>query len=216
MSDLFLQIDQYIDGLFVGRDPILQAALEASVAAGMPQIHISANQGKLLYLLAKLTGARRILELGTLAGYSTIWLARALPTGGHLTTLEFSAKHAEIARQNIERAGLGDRVEIQVGAALELLPGLSRPFDLVFIDADKENYPQYLDWSLKLTRPGSLILADNVIRAGKVLDPNHEDPNAQGARAFNAQLAADPRVEAVIQQQIGAKGHDGLAIARVR
>lgn len=216
MSDLFLQVDQYIDNLFAPKDPVLQAALDASLAAGMPQIHISANQGKLLYLLAKLTGARRILELGTLAGYSAIWLARALPSGGHLTTLEFSPKHAEVARQNLERAGLADRVEIQVGAALDLLPALSRPYDLVFIDADKANYPHYLDWCLKLTRSGSLILADNVIRAGKVLDPDHADPNAQGARAFNAQLAADPRLEAVILQQVGPKGHDGLAIARVR
>lgn len=216
MNDLFLSIDRYIDGLFVGVDPILQAAIDDSAAAGLPQIHVSANQGKLLYLLAKLTGARRILELGTLAGYSTIWLARALPAGGHLTTLEYSPVHAEVARKNIDRAGLLDRVEIRVGAALDTLPQLARPYDLVFLDADKVSYPQYLDWALKLTRSGSLILADNVIRGGKVLDANHEDANVQGARTFNELLAADPRVEAVLMQQVGPKGHDGLAIARVR
>lgn len=219
-NDLFERVDAYIDGLFAPSDAMLDGAVARSRAAEMPEIQISAGQGKLLYLLAKLIGARRILELGTLAGYSTIWLARALPPGGRVVTMEFSAAHAEVARQNFAAAGLVDRIEVIVGAALESLPGLvarREPlFDMVFIDADKNNYPAYLDLVVPLTRPGGLILADNVIRSGKVLVAGSTDAQVAGAAAFNSKLAADARLEAIVLQQVGVKGHDGLAMGRVR
>lgn len=219
-QDLFAAIDQYIDALFVPADPTLDAVIQSTIDARMPQIQISPGQGRLLYLLAKLCGARRILELGTLAGYSTIWLGRALPADGKLVSLEFSPAHAQVARANLARAGLADRTEVLVGPALDGLAQLvargEPPFDLVFIDADKPNYPAYLDWSLRLARPGAMILADNVVRGAGMLDPSTSDASAQAARAFNAALAANPRVEAIVLQQIGARGHDGLAIARVR
>lgn len=219
-AKLFEAVEAYVDGLFVGDDETLRATLRAAADAGLPEIQIAAGQGKLLYLLAKLCGARRILELGTLAGYSTIWLARALPAGGQLVTLEYSPHHAAVARSNLERAGVGTQVELLVGAALDSLAQLAArgeaPFDMVFIDADKGNYPAYLSWSLRLTRPGALIIADNVVREGKVLAPGADDESAAAARAFNAALAAEPRVEAIVVQQVGAKGHDGMAIARVR
>ena len=219
-NDLFERVDAYIDGLFAPSDAMLDGAVARSRAAEMPEIQISAGQGKLLYLLAKLIGARRILELGTLAGYSTIWLARALPPGGRVVTMEFSAAHAEVARQNFAAAGLVDRIEVIVGAALESLPGLvarREPlFDMVFIDADKNNYPAYLDLVVPLTRPGGLILADNVIRGGKVLVAGSTDAQVAGAAAFNSKLAADARLEAIVLQQVGVKGHDGLAMGRVR
>lgn len=219
MSDIFNDIDTYFADLFVGEDAVLDAAMADAKAAGLPDIAISATQGKFLYLLAKVTGARRILEFGTLAGYSTIWLARALPEDGQLVTLEYDPAHAKVAEGNLARAGLGDRCEVIVGAALETLPAYEArgeaPFDLVFLDADKVNYPAYLDWSVKLARPGALILADNVVRNGRVLDPAG-DENAQGAAEFNAKLAAHPRLEAIAIQQVGPKGHDGLALARVR
>lgn len=211
-------VDGYIEALFHEHDPILESALKASDDAGLPEIQISPSQGRFLYLLAKLIGARRILEIGTLGGYSTIWLARALPTGGRLVTLEYEDKHAEVARRNIAHANVDDKVEVRVGAALETLPELQGEalFDLVFIDADKNNYPGYLDWALKLTRPGGLILADNVVREGNVIDLNSDDPNVVGVREFNEKLSKDPRVEAVIMQVVGTKGYDGLALARVR
>jgi predicted O-methyltransferase YrrM len=219
-ADLFTAVDRYIDDLFAVDDQALKAALEQSKAAGLPEIQISASQGKFLYLLAKMVGARRILELGTLGGYSTIWLARALSQGGKLTTLEYEPRHAQAAAANIARAGLADKVEVVVGAALETLPGVveraDAPFDLVFIDADKVNYSNYFAMIMKGVRSGSLILADNVIRKGAVLSPQAGDPMAAAARAFNAMLAADDRVEAVVLQQVGVKGHDGLAMARVR
>jgi predicted O-methyltransferase YrrM len=219
-TELFTDVDRYIDGLFVPPDRALDEAIRSSVAAGLPQIHVSPAQGKLLYLLARLAGAQRILELGTLAGYSTIWLARALPPDGRLLSLEVNGQHAALARTNLARAGVGDRVEVLVGPALETLARLVErrepPFDLVFIDADKPNYPGYLEWALRLTRPGSLILADNVVRAGAVLSTGTTDDNAVGARTFNAALAADPRVDATILQLVGSKGHDGLAIALVK
>lgn len=219
-DDLYLQVDRYLDGLFVGDDPELEAALKAADAAGMPQIQVSAALGKLLYLLARLCGARRILEFGTLAGYSSIWLARALPNDGKLVTLEFDAKHAQVARTSIAHTGLGTRVEVLEGAALETLPLLAArseaPFDMIFIDADKINYPAYLDWSVRLARPGALIVADNVVRAGAVLNPPPGDDSARGARAFNRQLADDARLEAVVLQMVGSKGHDGIAVARVK
>ncbi len=217
---LFETIDRYIDDLFVPAHPVLDEALRAAEAAGLPDIQVSPGQGKLLYLLAKLCGARRILEVGTLAGYSTIWLGRALPDGGRLITLEFDPAHADVARGNLARAGLTDRTEVLTGPALETLPILQErgeaAFDMVFLDADKANYTAYLGWSLRLLRPGGLILADNVIRGGAVLDPDPTDESALGARAFNAALAAEPRLESIAFQQIGAKGHDGLAMAIVR
>lgn len=219
-EDLFVAVERYIEALFAPSDPVLDAALQSASEARLPQIQISATHGKLLHVLARLCGARRILELGTLAGYSTIWLGRALPEDGRLISLEADPVHAEIARRNLSAAGLSNRVEVVVGKALETLPQLAErseaPFDMVFIDADKENYPAYLDWSLRLTRPGGLIVADNVIRAGKVLDPANHDSSAQGAHDFNATLAADPRAEAIVLQQVGLKGHDGLALAIVK
>ena len=219
-DDLFVTLDHYIDGLFAPEDPVLTAALADADAAGLPAIQVSAGQGKLLYLLAKLAGARRILELGTLGGYSTIWLARALPPDGRLVTLEFEPKHARVATANLARAGLADQVEVVVGVALETLPGVidraDAPFDVVFLDADKVNYPAYFAEFMRAVRPGTLILADNVIRAGTVLHPTDNDPSSGGAARFNEMIATDPRLEAVIIQQVGVKGHDGLAIARVK
>lgn len=219
-QELFSAVDRYIDSLFVPHDSVLETVIRSSIAADMPQIHISPSQGKLLYLLAKLIGAKRILELGTLAGYSTIWLGRALPPDGNLITLEFSPKHAAVAARNIADAGLANNVRIITGPASASLDQLASsnepPFDLVFIDADKPGYTEYLRKVLPLMRPGALLLADNVIREGQVLDPATNDASALGARAFNEALAAEPRVEAVIVQQIGIKGHDGMAIAVVR
>jgi len=219
-ENLLLRLDAYIDGLFVDDDPALDPALADMKAGGLPDIQVSAGQGKLLYLLAEIAGAARILEIGTLGGYSTIWLARALSAGGRLVTLEYDPHHGDVAVANIARAGLADKVEVVVGAALETLPGVAEradaPFDLVFFDADKNNYVRYLDWSLKLTRPGGLIVADNVIRAGKVLEPEKFDESAVGAARFNEALATEPKLEAIAFQQFGVKGHDGLAIARVR
>ena len=198
----------------------MKAALRDARAAGLPEIQVSAAQAKFLYLMAKLVGARRILELGTLGGYSTIWLARALPDDGRLTTLEVDPKHAEVARLNVARAGLSDRVDVVVGPALRTLPAVlaadQTPFDVVFMDADKLSYPAYFTLFMPHLRRGSLILADNVIRGGRVLAASPDDEQAAGARAFNAMIAADPRLEAVILQQVGIKGHDGLAVARVR
>jgi predicted O-methyltransferase YrrM len=212
-------VDRYLTDLLVPPDPALEAALQASAAAGLPPINVSPNQGKLLHLLARLQGARTILEIGTLGGYSTIWLARALPAGGRLVTLEADAKHAEVARANLARAGLADVVELRLGPALETLPQLAAdgrgPFDLIFIDADKPSYPDYLAWALRLSRRGSLIVADNVVRKGAVLDPASDDPRVQGARRFNELLAAEPRVSATAIQTVGSKGYDGFALALV-
>lgn len=196
-------------------DEALEAALKASEEAGLPAIQVAPTQGKLLQILARSVGARRILEIGTLGAYSTIWLARALPEGGRLVTLEAEPKHAEVARANLARAGLAAVVEVRVGPAIESLPGLEsgEPFDLVFIDADKPAYPGYLEWSVRLTRPGALIIADNVVRNGAVADPTSSDANVQGIRRFNELLAASKQVEATILQTVGVKGYDGLAIA---
>jgi predicted O-methyltransferase YrrM len=219
-DELLTRVDRYIDALFAGEDANLAAALARSRAAGLPDIQISAGQGKFLYLLAKIAGARRILELGTLGGYSTIWLARALPPDGQLVTLEYQPRHAEVARANLAGAGVAHKVEIVVGPALDTLPGVieraGAPFDLVFLDADKVNYSNYLRLVMGAVRSGSVILADNVVRRGTVVDPAPADESAAAARDFNAVLAADDRLEAVILQQVGVKGHDGLAIARVR
>jgi predicted O-methyltransferase YrrM len=212
-------VDHYLAGLFVPPDPALDAALQASTAAGLPSIHVSPTQGKLLGLLAQVHGARAILEIGTLGGYSTIWLARALPAGGRLVTLEADPKHADVARANLARAGLAGVVELRLGPALETLPQLATegrgPFDLIFIDADKQSYPAYLTWALTLSRRGSLIIADNVVRNGAVVDAGSIDPVIQGVRRFNELLAAEPRVSATAIQTVGSKGYDGFAIALV-
>ncbi|MEW2488348.1 O-methyltransferase [Streptomyces sp. NPDC048411] len=213
------EVDDYFNGLLVGPDEALDAAVEVSNKAGLPAIQAAANQGKLLNLLARLQGARAVLEIGTLGGYSTIWLARALPEGGRVVTLEFDPECAEVARGNIERAGLADVVEIRVGRALETLPELAEegygPFDVVFIDADKPSNPDYLAWSLKLTRPGSLIVADNVVRDGEVVDADSTDPKVQGMRRFTELVAAEPMLSATALQIVGAKGYDGLLMALV-
>lgn len=205
--------------LLVPSDEALDAALDASAAAGLPAIQVSASQGKLLHLLARMQGARAILEIGTLGGYSTIWLARALPEGGRLVTLESEPRHAEVALANVARAGLADVVDLRLGPALETLPRLESeglgPFDLVFIDADKEGYPTYFDWSVRLSRQGTLIVADNVIRAGGVVDPDTDDARVLGVRRFNELVAADPRVSATAVQTVGSKGHDGFTLALV-
>jgi len=212
-------VDRYLTGLFVPPDSALNAALEASAAAGLPAINVSPNQGKLLLLLAQAQGARRVLEIGTLGGYSTIWLARALPADGRLITLEADPKHAEVARANIARAGLAGVVDLRLGRALDTLPQLAAegrgPFDLIFIDADKPSYPDYLTWGLKLSRRGSLIIADNVVRKGAVIDAASGDADVQGVRRFNELLAAEPRVSATAIQTVGSKGYDGFAIGRV-
>ena len=212
-------VDRYIGDLFVGRDAALETALEASAAAGLPSIAVAPHEGKLLMLLAQAIGARKILEIGTLGGYSTIWLARALPNEGQLITLEFDPKHADVARVNIARAGLASVVELRIGRALDTLPKIEAeglgPFDLIFIDADKENYPDYLRWSLKLSRRGTLIVADNVVRDGKVVDADSSDELVQGVRRFNELVAAEPRLSATALQTVGRKGYDGMAIALV-
>jgi predicted O-methyltransferase YrrM len=208
-------VDGYYSGLLVGPDAALDAALEASDAAGLPQIAVSANQGKMLHLIARVRGARRILEIGTLGGYSTIWLARALPADGRLVTLEYEAKHAEVARANLARAGLADRVDVLVGAALDTLPTLEGPFDLVFIDADKPNNPDYFRAALGLCRPGSVIVVDNVVRGGRVADPSNTDPGVVGSRALAELMAAEPTVDATMLQTVGTKGYDGFALALV-
>ncbi|MCX5111952.1 O-methyltransferase [Streptomyces sp. NBC_00378] len=213
------EVDDYFNGLLVGPDEALDAAVEASDGAGLPAIQVAANQGKLLNLLARLQGARTVLEIGTLGGYSTIWLARALPEGGKVVTLEADPAYAEVARANIERAGLADVVEIRVGRALDTLPELAAqgygPFDVVFIDADKPSNPDYLAWSLKLTRPGSLIVADNVVRDGEVVDGESDDPKVQGVRRFTELVAAEPTLTATALQTVGSKGYDGLMMALV-
>jgi predicted O-methyltransferase YrrM len=212
-------VDRYLTDLFVPVDPALDEALRASAAAGLPSIHVAPNQGKLLSLLAQVGGARRILEIGTLGGYSTIWLARALPRGGRLITLESEPAHAEVARANIERAGLSGVIDLRLGPAAQtlaqLVAGGAEPFDLIFIDADKPSHPEYLTWALRLSRRGTLIVADNIVREGAVADPASEDPRVQAARLFNERLAAEPRVLATAVQTVGSKGYDGFAIALV-
>jgi predicted O-methyltransferase YrrM len=218
-QDQWSAVDSYLTDLLVQPEPALGAALMASAGAGLPAIAVSAPQGKLLMLLAKMLGARRILEIGTLGGYSTIWMARALAPGGRLVTLESNAQHAEVARRNVEHAGLGGVVELLLGPALETLPKLVAegrgPFDLIFIDADKPNIPDYFAWSLKLARKGSVIVVDNVVRDGAVVDAATTDVNVQGVRRFNDVVAAEPRVSATTIQTVGSKGYDGFTLAVV-
>jgi predicted O-methyltransferase YrrM len=217
--DRWTAVDRYVADLFEPPDDGLDAALAASQVAGLPAIHVSPSQGRMLHLLARAMGARRVLEIGTLGGYSTIWLARALPPGGRVVTLEAEATHADVARANFARAGLADVIDLRLGPALDTLPRLvetSRgPFDLIFIDAYKPEYADYLTWSLQLSRPGTLIIADNIVRDGAVADASSQDVNVQGVRRFNERLAAEPRVSATIVQTVGSKGYDGFAMAVV-
>ena len=217
-DQLWAAVDRYITALVVQPDPALDAALDAATHAGLPQISVTAGEGKLLQLLARIRGARNILEVGTLGGYSTIWMARALPPGGRLVTLESEPLHASVARANIARAGLGAVVDVRVGLALDALPLLaqeSRRFDLIFIDADKANIPAYFDWAVKLSTPGAIIVVDNVIRDGRVIDDASEDASIRGVRQFNELLASDTRVSATTIQTVGSKGYDGFALAVV-
>jgi len=212
-------VDRYHTDLLVRPDAVLDAAVQASAAAGLPSISVTPSQGKLLYLLAKMQGARKILEIGTLGGYSTIWLARALPDSGRLITLEADPRHAEIARANIARAGLANVVTVRLSLVMETLPQLAAegqgPFDMIFIDADKENIPEYFTWALRLSRQGSLIIVDNVVRNGAVADPASKDASVLGVRRFNEQLAAELRVSATVMQTVGSKGYDGFTLALV-
>jgi predicted O-methyltransferase YrrM len=224
-QELWTAVDAYIDEHLVGDDAVLAAALAASDAAGLPPIAVTPSQGKLLALLVRIHGARSILELGTLGAYSTIWLARALAPGGRLMTLEANPRYAEVARANIAAAGLRETVELRVGPALASLPELlargAGPYDMVFIDADKKNNPGYLEWALKLSRPGAVIITDNVVRGGAILhagagDSHADEETVRGIRRFYDMLAAEPRLEATAIQTVGAKGHDGFVLALVR
>jgi predicted O-methyltransferase YrrM len=212
-------VDHYLDDVLVGHDAALDAALRESAEAALPPINVAPTQGKLLNLLARSIGARSILEIGTLGGYSTIWLARALPADGRLISLEIDRRHAEVARANIARAGLEQRVEVRVGRALDALAQLGEqaagPFDLFFIDADKPNIPAYFSWALRLARPGSLIVVDNVVRDGAVIEADSADASVQGVRRLNELMASEPRVAATVIQTVGVKGYDGFALALV-
>lgn len=218
-TKLFEAVDEYISDLFEHEDSSLAATEQSIKESNIPSISISPNQGKFLQMLARLNNAKKILEIGTLVGYSTIWLARALPKTGKLITLEYETLHAQVAQKNIDRAGLNSVVEIRIGKGLDLLPKLveegAGPFDMIFIDADKPPYKEYFDWSLKLSRPGTLIVADNVIREGKVLDEKSSDEMVSGVKRFNAALSVNPAVTATIIQTVGSKEHDGMALAIV-
>ncbi|HEX4586200.1 MAG TPA: O-methyltransferase [Burkholderiaceae bacterium] len=218
-QETWTAVDRYLDEVLVGHDAALDGALRASVEAGLPAINVAPTQGKLLNLLARVLGARTILEIGTLGGYSTIWMARALPADGRLVTLEIDPKHADVARANIARAGLARQVELRQGRALDTLAQLGAeaagPFDLTFIDADKPNIPAYFRWALQLSRPGSLIVVDNVVREGAVIEDGSADASVQGVRRLNELLASEPRVSATTIQTVGAKGYDGFALALV-
>lgn len=215
-QEVWTAVDEYINGLLVPSDAVLDAALASSAAASLPTIQVSPPQGKMLHVLARLVGARNILEIGTLGGYSTIWLARALPSGGRVLTLEANPKHAEVARANFVRAGLTNVIELRLGKALDLLPQVASegrgPFDLIFIDANKSNMAEYFEWAVKLSHRGSVILADNVIRHGGVIDATSDDADIQGVRRFTERLAADSRVSATAIQTVGSKGYDGFAL----
>lgn len=218
-QELWVDVDRYFSERLITPDAALDAALEANRQAELPAIDVTPLQGKFLELLVRITGARRILELGTLGGYSTLWLARALAAGGVVVTLELEEKHAAIARANLERGGMMDRVDLRVGRAADLLRAMvaehAAPFDLIFIDADKSGYPEYLDLSLKLTRPGTVLVSDNVVREGRVVEPDNPDPHIQGVRRFTDLVAAEPRLAATVLQTVGSKGYDGFALAVV-
>jgi predicted O-methyltransferase YrrM len=218
-QELWTAVDRYMAANLVPPDPVLDETLQANARAGLPAIDVTPTQGKLLHLLARIQGAKRILEIGTLGGYSTIWLARALPPDGKLITLEVDPKHAEVALANIRRAQLLSIVDLRVGPALQSLSQLHSegvgPFDLIFIDADKPNNPAYLDWALRFSRPGTIVIGDNVVRNGGVIDPDSTDPSIQSTRSFIEKLASDPRLEATAIQMVGSKGYDGFALALV-
>lgn len=218
-EQIWSDVERYVNELVVQPDAVLDAALDAATAAGLPQISVTAGEGKLLHLLALIRGANRILEIGTLAAYSTIWLARALPRGGKLVTLESDPAHAAVARANIARAGLGDAVDLRLGMAADTLPVLAREgqkFDLTFIDADKATIPHYFEWAMRLSNPGALIIVDNVIRDGKVIDEASEDASIRGVRRFNEMLSTEKRVSATTIQTVGSKGYDGFTLAVLR
>ena len=218
-SDLWSEVDAYIQDRLVPEDEALRAALAASAAAGLPAIAVSAAQGKMLHLLVRVTRSMRVLEIGTLGGYSTIWLARGLPPGGRLTTLEIDRRHANVALENLKRAGLDAVVDIRIGAALDLLPALERelagPFDLVFIDADKSNNPSYIEWAVRLGRPGTLLIVDNVVRKGAILDAASADTDILGTRRAYELVGSHPQLAATVVQTVGTKGHDGFMMAIV-
>ena len=208
-------VDDYIAGTLLPADPVLDDALAAIDEAGLPPISVTPAQGKLLNLLARVHGARSVLEIGTLGGYSTIWLARALPAGGRLVTLEADPTHAQVAESNLDAAGFGEVVEVKVGPALDTLPTLQGPFDLVFVDADKVNNPAYFEWALRLSRPGTVIVVDNVVRGGAIADDGSTDPAVVGTRRMHEMIAAEPRVEATAVQTVGSKGYDGFTLVLV-
>ena len=215
MTRAWEDVEDYLARNVVKPEPVFDEVRQASAAAGLPDIAVTAAEGKQMELMARMAGARRILEIGTLGGYSTIWLARALPDGGNLVTLEFNPKHAEVARGNIARAGFADRVEVKTGAALDLLPKLQGPFDFFFIDANKDGYPEYFRWALKLSRPGSVMVFDNVVRNGKLLDEGSTDALVQGVRGLVEAIVGEPRVSATAIQTVGRKGYDGYVVAMV-
>lgn len=219
MKDLWMEVDRYLGDLLAPSDDALDAALNANLHSGLPAIDVPRLLGKFLALMVTISGARRVLEIGALGGYSTIWLARALPKGGRIVSLELSPRHVEVACTNLQHAGVLDRVDMRVGRANDSLAALvaegAGPFDLIFIDADKASYPEYLEWSLKLSRPGTVVIADNVVRDGKVIEPENPDPNIQGVRRFTELLAAEPRLSATALQTVGSKGYDGIAVAVV-
>ena len=212
---LWSEVDEYFAETLIPSDPALDATLANSAAAGLPSIAVTPHQGKLLNLLARMSGAKSILEVGTLGGYSTIWLARALGAGGRLVTLEADPKHAEVARANIDAAGLGEVVEVKLGRAIDTLPTVEGPFDLVFIDADKPSNADYFEWALRLTKPGAVIVVDNVVREGRVIQTDSGDAAVEGSRRVTELVAAEPRVDATALQTVGAKGYDGFIIALV-
>jgi predicted O-methyltransferase YrrM len=217
-QETWTAVDRYFADALLEDDPVLAGALQRSADANLPAINVSPTQGKLLHLLAKIQGAKRILEIGTLGGYSTIWLARALPPDGKLITLEFDPKHAAVARQNLEAAGVQNVVDLRIGRALDTLPKLAEekagPFDLIFVDADKPSNPDYFEWSIKLTRPGSLIIIDNVVRKGEVVNESSKDSSIIGTRKMIDLVSREPRVSATAVQTVGTKGYDGFLIAR--
>ena len=218
-KDLWTQVDRYFGDLLTPPDPKLEAALRANQQAGLPAIDVSPLQGRFLEFLTRISGARRILEIGTLGGYSTLWMARALPPGGRIVSLELDPRHADVARANLQNAGVLEQIDLLVGPASDSLQALeaggAEPFDLIFIDADKTGYPVYLDWALKLSRSGTVIVADNVVRDGKVVQADCDDPDVQGVRRFAELVATEPRLSATVLQTVGIKGYDGFALAVV-
>lgn len=220
MEKTWIDVDTYFDSKLHSADPNMEYILQANEEKGLPAIDVSASQGKFLYLLAKIKGAKNILEIGTLGGYSSIWMARALPEDGRLVTLEYSQKHAEVARENMKKAGLASKIDVLVGPALDTLPTLESKghsvFDMIFIDADKSNNPHYFKWALKLSKPGSIIIVDNVVREGKVVENNSEDPSVQGSRELMDLLEKEPRIETTAMQTVGIKGYDGFVFGVVK